>query len=285
MRLLTWLLVLASPALALAQPRIVAAEAVYAGMARQIAGPADPVTALIANPAQDPHLFEAGPAAARALTDATIVVYNGAGYDPWMRDLLAATGGGGPRQVISVGGLVRAPRGANPHLWYDPRTMDAAAAALAHALQAADPAHRSDYASRLAAFRATLAPVLGQIAALRARHQGATVAATEPVFGPMLSLLGLRVADADFQLAIENDTEPSAASLAALEQALRTRSVQALLVNRQTRTDLTDHLTTLAHRSGLGVVAVSETEPPDQTYAAWVGAELGALGQALDAAK
>jgi len=45
--------------------RIPAAESMYADIARQIAGPDAHVAAAIANPATDPHLFEASPSVAR----------------------------------------------------------------------------------------------------------------------------------------------------------------------------------------------------------------------------
>jgi len=70
--------------------RIVAAENFYADVARQIGGTAVSVTSILSNPAQDPHLFEVTPSAARAIAGAQIVIYNGIDYDPWMAKLLAA---------------------------------------------------------------------------------------------------------------------------------------------------------------------------------------------------
>ena len=64
--------------------RILAAENMYADIARQIAGPDAIVAAVMSNPDTDPHLFEASPAIAREIAHADIVVANGAGYDPWI---------------------------------------------------------------------------------------------------------------------------------------------------------------------------------------------------------
>ena len=76
---------------AAAQPLpIVAAENFYGDVASQIAGPNATVTSILSNPNQDPHLFEANPSVARQLAAATIVIYSGADYDPWMAKLLAA---------------------------------------------------------------------------------------------------------------------------------------------------------------------------------------------------
>jgi zinc/manganese transport system substrate-binding protein len=280
-RLLALVLVLATTA-ARAQPiRLVAAESVYAGLARQLAGPAIPITAILQNPAQDPHLFEPTPAVARLLTNATIVVYNGAGYDPWMRPLLTATAGPTPRRVIDVADLVHAASGGNPHLWYAPETMPALATALAQAFTSVDPANATTYATRLAAVRAALASLTARIAILRARHAGQPVAATEPVFGPMLTALGLRVTDTGFERAIMNNTEPSASDIATLEADLRAHRVRALIRNTQTDDDTTDHLAAIARQSGVPIVGVSETEPPDTSYQQWVTTQLAALDTAL----
>src|SRR5579883_741183 len=80
------------PGSALAQTpmNIVAAENFYGDVAQQLAGTNATVTSILSSPDQDPHLFEASPSVARALSTADIVIYNGADDDPWMTKLLAA---------------------------------------------------------------------------------------------------------------------------------------------------------------------------------------------------
>ena len=271
-----------APAWAAPPIRVVAAEAVYAQLVRDLAGPAAAVTAILDNPAADPHLFEAVPTTARALTNASLVIYNGANYDPWMRPLLAATASSDQlRRVIDVADLVQAGSGANPHLWYNPQTMPALAAAAAAALITADPPGAPAITQRLAAVRASLAGLAVRIALVRARHAGQAVTATEPGFGPMLAALGLEDRNQSFQRAIMNGTEPSAAELAAIEADLRTHRVRALIHNSQTDDPGTRRLLGIARSAGIPVVAISETEPPGLSYTAWVGGELDALDRAL----
>jgi zinc/manganese transport system substrate-binding protein len=50
--------------------KIVAAENFYGDLARQIGGSRVEVTSILANPDQDPHLFESSPSTARTLADA-----------------------------------------------------------------------------------------------------------------------------------------------------------------------------------------------------------------------
>lgn len=262
--------------------RIVAAERVYADVARQIAGPAATVTSVLNNPAADPHLFEAAPSVARAVANARIVVANGAGYDPWMEALLRANPAPG-RRVLVIARLLSVPAGSNPHLWYDPAAMPAYADALARALTAADPAEASAFAARLARFRASLRPLDARIAALRARFAGTPVTATEPVFGRMAAALGLTMRNRRFQIAVMNGTEPAPGDVAAFDRDLRTRAVRVLIYNRQATTPATRRLLDIARRAGVPVLGVTETEPAGLSYQAWIGGTLDALEAALAA--
>src|SRR6516225_6098659 len=213
--------------------RIVAAESVYGDIARQIGGAEVAVTSILANPNQDPHEFEASASTARAIADARLVIYNGAGYDPWAPRLLAASKGKS-RDVIEVARLLNKKAGDNPHFWYDATAMSAFASTLAGKMSELDTAHKSAYAERGEAFEASIARLRERIAALRSKHAGTPVTATEPVFDYMAEALGLKMRNSRFQLAVMNGTEPSAVAIAAFEKDLRTRGVKLLLYNTQT---------------------------------------------------
>ena len=230
---LALLLVLAWAAPARAQTlSIVAAENFYGDVARQIAGPDAAVTSILSSPDQDPHLFEASPATARALTAARLVVYNGADYDPWMAKLVRATQRPN-RTVLVAADLVQRKAGVNPHLWYDPAVMPVVATAIADALADADPAHAAATRERLATFQRSLTPLNERVAAMRARLAGTPVTATEPVFGYMAAALGLVMRNERLQLAIMNGTEPRPSDVAAFEADLKSHAARALLYNSQ----------------------------------------------------
>jgi zinc/manganese transport system substrate-binding protein len=259
---------------------VVAAENFYGDVAAQIGGDRVTVTSVLSNPDQDPHLFETTPAVARQIAAAQVVVLNGAGYDPWMNKLLRVTATSG-RVAIVAADLAHKKTGDNPHLWYDPATMPAVAEALAAAFTAADPAHKDEYAARLQSFLASLAPLDAKIAAIGKKYAGAPVAATEPVFGYMAAALQLKMHDGRFQLAVMNDTEPSARDLAAFERELSTHKVRVLFYNKQATDNLVQHLLDLARASKIPVVGVTETAPPGQSYQAWMLDELNTTEKAL----
>jgi zinc/manganese transport system substrate-binding protein len=259
---------------------ILAAENFYGNVAEQIGGPEVDVASILTNPDQDPHLFEVSASTARKVAGAEIVIFNGAGYDPWMVKLLSASPAAG-REAIEVATLMHRKPGDNPHLWYDPATMPALAKTLVAVLVKRDPAHRAAYAARLARFEASLRPLADEIATLRRTYKGTPVTATEPVFGYMAAALGLEMRNPGFQLAIMNNTEPGASEIAAFQHDLRSRAVRLLLYNVQTSEALTERMKALARQSGVPVVGVSETEPANMNYQAWMMSQLTALGQAL----
>jgi zinc/manganese transport system substrate-binding protein len=270
----------AEPAAPIKPITVVAAENFYGDIARQIGGAQVAVASILTNPDQDPHEFEASPSTARAFADAAVVIVNGAGYDGWAVKLLSASPATS-RAVIVVAALVRKKTGDNPHVWYDPATMPAVAEALSSLFVKLDPAHQADYARRLRIFRDSMKPLDERIAEMNKKYSGKPVTATEPVFGYMAAALGLDMRNAGFQLAVMNDTEPSAGAVAAFEKDLRTRAVKVMLYNSQTSEALTRRMRKIATQAGVPVVGVTETEPRGKDYQEWMLSQLNALDRAL----
>lgn len=270
---------LATPALA--NPiDIVAAENFYGDVARQIGGHEVAVTSILSNPDEDPHLFEASPSVARAISAARIVILSGIDYDPWVEKLLDAAKSA-DRQTIVVAELAGKKSGDNPHIWYDVAIMRSFAKTLAADLGNADPAHRAAYQQHYAQFAKSLEPIEAKIEALKGRLAGTEVTATEPVFGYMIDALGMKSRNQSFQLAVMNNTEPSASDVAAFEDDLKTHKVRLLVYNSQASDPIAEHMMKLAKASGIPVIGANETEPPGQTYQAWMQNELDAVDHAL----
>jgi zinc/manganese transport system substrate-binding protein len=260
--------------------KVVAAENFYGDMASQIGGANVAVTSILSNPDDDPHLFEASPATARALSDAKVVIVNGVDYDPWMEKLLGANKAPGRREIL-VSALVGRKPGDNPHLWYDPAAMKAAARTLVADLIAVDPAHKADYEQGGAKFLDSLKPLDDKISTMRKSYSGEPVTASEPVFGYQAKLIGLVVHNEKYALAIMNNAEPTPSEVAAFENDLKGKKVKAMLYNAQASEPAVAKLVQLAKDNSIPVVGVSETEPPNSTYQDWMLGQLNALDKAL----
>lgn len=270
------------PTMASAGPlKIVAAENFYGDLARQIGGADVRVTSILSNPETDPHLFETSPSAARALSGADVIIYNGAGYDAWMSRLLAASSGP-KRAIIDAAALSGHSDSDNPHIWYDPAVLPAVARDLAAMLARLDPAHAAAYGQNLGKFLASVAPIERRVADIRSRHAGTAVTATEPVFGYMARALGFRMLNDGFQLAAMNGTEPGPSQVAAFEDSLRDGSARILFYNSQVTNAATNRLLDIAQRNGVPVIGVTETEPEGITIQTWFGRLLDRIDSALN---
>lgn len=260
--------------------KVVAAENFYGDIAGQIGGPNVAVTSIMSNPDQDPHLFEASVSTARDLASAKVVISNGADYDPWMEKLLRAHKAPGRKEIV-VANLVHKKAGDNPHIWYDPATMVALAKVLAADLSSVDPAHKADYAKGADTFIKSLKPLETKVAEMKKRYAGQPVTASEPVFGYMAEALGLKMRNEKFQLAVMNNTEPSASQIAAFETDLKEHKVKVMLYNSQADNASVKRLVNIAQESKIPIVGVSETEPAGKTYQNWMLEQLDALDKAL----
>lgn len=269
-----------APALGAEPIRIVAAENFYGDLATQIGAGHVAVISILSNPDTDPHLFESSASTARDVADADIVIANGANYDPWIDKLLSASSANN-RTVLVAAQLLGATAAQNPHLWYDPRTLSAVAAALADELSRRDPADSGDYAANLKAFDRSFAQAIAAIDAIKSAHAGLAVTATEPVFGDMAKAMGFRMLNEPFQIAMMNDSEPSPNDVAAFEDSLRSRAAKILFYNSQVTDDTTTRLLGIAQARHVPVVGVTETEPAGKTIQSWFADEIAAVAEAL----
>jgi zinc/manganese transport system substrate-binding protein len=265
--------------------RIVAvgAESQYADVIKQIGGKYVQVSAVESNPNTDPHTFEAGASVAEGVSNASLIVENGLGYDTYMEKIESASPNSA-RKIIDVQHLLGLPDSTpNPHLWYKPATMPAVARALAVNLAALEPAHAAYFQANARAFEASLRPWLGALARFRARYPGAAVATTEPVGNYMLEAAGTRnLTPFGLQADIMNGTDPAPQDVTFQEALLTGKRVQAFVYNQQVTDPLTQSFLQAAKRSGVAVVGVYETMPtPGYDYQSWMVAEVKGLERAV----
>ena len=198
--------------------------------------------------AADPHSFEASPADAAEISDASLVVFNGGDYDHWVDEVLAAN-----PDVPTVDGyslLAPSQQPANEHVFYDLGTVKAVANSIAEKLAASDSAHAADYTANAAEFGDALDTLAAAQRAIGQAHPGASVVSTEPVAYYALRNAGIiDRTPQTFADAVEEGDDPSPADVAAVLDLINSRQVSAIVVNTQTETAATKQISDAARQA------------------------------------
>lgn len=197
---------------------------------------------LLLPPGADTHTWEPGTRTLKELEQADLLLYNGAGLEPWVEKVAAALAGPRLRLVDASrgvallrldgegGGGEAHQDGASydPHVWLDPERAKVQAANIREALAAADPAGKDYYEKR---FRA-LARRLDRLDTLfRLVLEGATgkeFVVSHAAFGYLAARYGL------VQLALtggEGEAEPGPADLAKIIAFYRRAGTKYLFVD------------------------------------------------------
>jgi zinc/manganese transport system substrate-binding protein len=266
--------------------RVVAAEDCWGSIAAQLGGDKVTATSIITNPDADPHDYEPTPSDARRLAAANVVIINGVGYDAWASKLAKANGSSG-QAVLTVGTLVKQPDDGNPHRWYDPNDVRTVMAQLTADYKRADPKDATYFGQQLATVEAQdFKAYDAALANIKAKYAGVPVGASESIFAPLASYLGLDlVTPAGFLRAISEGTDPSAADKATIDQQIASKSIKVYVYNTQNATPDVQAQVNAAKNKGIPIVPVTETlSPRGASFEQWQVAQLRALSAALAAA-
>ena len=270
-----------------AQPTVIASTDVWGSVAEAVARDGARVNSVVSGSA-DPHSVAPAPTTVAAIDDAALVVYNGGGYDAWVDEILA-----GHRNVAAVdayalldAAAVGEPPPPNEHVFYELNTAKAVADRIADRLAAVDSEHAQQYRSSAIDFGKRADGILEQEHAIRAAFPGAAVVATEPVAHYLLLAAGLTdKTPQGFSNAIEQDTDPSPADIAAMLDLLTGHRVGALIFNNQTMTGATRQIRDAAAAAGVPIVEVTETLPTGSDYLTWQADTANRLATALEQAR
>lgn len=260
------------------RPTVVASTDVWGDIAAAVAGPDAAVRSLITDPSADPHSHETSAVESAALSDADLVLYNGGGYDRFAEKAVAGT----DKRTVDAFALRPDQSDDNEHVWYDVRTVDVVADRIAAQLGELDPGKAAAYAERATTFKNRLAAVTAITGALAAEHPKTPVLQTEPLAHYLLVATGADDRTPhEFQEAIEQETDPAPAAVAATQDLLTGKRVRALIYNVQTEDKITKDLRATARSAGVAVVEVTETLPDGVDYIQWQTKNAQALAAAL----
>ncbi len=246
---------------------IVASTDVWGSVASAVAGQRASVRSIESGASADPHSFEATPADIAEISDASLLVYNGGGYDHWVDDVLAAD-----PEIDAVDAYsLRGTQGRdNEHVFYDLNIAKAVADEIAKRLADIDSAHADEYRANASQFGRQADDIAASERAIGKAHPSGSVVATEPVAYYLLRNAGITDrTPPGFASAVEEGDDPSPADVAAMLDLIDSHQVSVLLFNPQTETAATKQIQEAARRASLPVVTVSETLPQGVDYLTW----------------
>ncbi len=165
---------------------VVASVPVVYSLAANVAGDSVRLENLL-TPGSSPHQVSFTPAQARLMSEADLLIINGANLEPWVDDLVASSGNSHLTVAVASDGVEflkpgepvplpsgttgdGAPEAVDPHVWLDVANARIMVRNIAEALSAADPTGAAGYQQRADAYskrlealdsevRATLAPL------------------------------------------------------------------------------------------------------------------------------
>lgn len=190
-------------------------------LARRIGGDRVDVVNVVP-PGVEPHDWEPSPRDIAAIQRARVLIYNGAGFEPWAARVVRDLPKNGPLVIQATDGLPlmrphsgegeegAASGGPDPHVWLSPALFTREAEQVKNALAKADPAGAQTYAANLDSLKAQLAALSDDMKRGVSSCAQNTFVTSHAAFGYLAKELGLRQI---FVSGLAPESEPSPARL------------------------------------------------------------------------
>jgi ABC-type Zn uptake system ZnuABC Zn-binding protein ZnuA/ABC-type Mn2+/Zn2+ transport system permease subunit len=218
------------------QLKVVATTTQIGDFVREVGGEAVAVDQIL-QPNTDPHEYEPRPSDVTGAVEAKLVFANGDEMDSWVDKIVSDSGS--DAEIVDLGAIVPERRpgessGAeasryDPHWWHDPRNAEAAVAAIARHLAAADPSHRHQFERNASAYIAKLRALDAGIARCMDSVPAASrkLVTDHDAFGYFADRYGIEVVGAVIP-SQTTQAQPSAKDLAALAKLIEREHVKAI---------------------------------------------------------
>ncbi len=181
-------------------------------------------------PGAEPHDYEPTPQDLIALRNAKLLIYNGAGLEPWITKLLPQL----PETVVKIEATkdLRLIKGENagldPHVWLDPILAQQQVDNILAGLMSADPTEaQAAYEANAAKLKEELLALHGRFAATLAKCKQKTVITSHESLGYLAKRYGLELIAIS---GLSPEAEPTPTKLKEVAQQARRHGVRVIYV-------------------------------------------------------
>jgi zinc transport system substrate-binding protein len=229
----------------------------------------------------EPHEWEPTPRDMARLTEADLIVYNGAGFEPWLDKQIPDLAAGGVKVLEATGGmdLIKEKPGylgagnpehhhdsghghshdhafidGDPHFWLDPILVMAVVDAIRDALTDLDPAGAAAYSANAASFRAELEALDAEYRAAAGTWQRREIVTSHDAFAYLARRYNLRQAPV---LGLSPEAEPSPARMKEIVDFAREHDVKYIFFETLVSPRLAE---AVAREAGAGVLVLHTLE-------------------------
>jgi zinc/manganese transport system substrate-binding protein len=185
---------------------------------------------------------------------------------------------------LTVGDLVGAKAGDNPHRWYNPGDVRKVIDQITADYKKIDPADASFFDTQHSTVMSTnLKAYFDTINQIKTNYAGTPVGASESIFAMLSPALGLNLlTPPSFLTAISEGSDPTAADKATIDQQIKTKQIKVYVYNSQNATPDVQAQVNEAKTAGIPVATITETlTPAGASFQDWQVAQLNGLKQAL----
>ena len=258
------------------KPLVVASFYPMYEFSRQVAGDRAEVVSLVP-PGVEPHDWEPSPQKLVEVQNARLLVYNGAGFEPWVDKLLHDVTGKKIIVIETTRGLDLIPAaeagaagsppkaagrdaghtqngGGDPHVWLDPVLAQSQVEAIRAGLTQGDPANKATYDDHARAFRARLAALDAAFQAGLHDCEHRDIVVSHAAFAYLARRYRLTQVAV---MGLAPESEPSPAELAAIANLARRRKVTYIFFETLVSSRLAE---TLAREIGAKTLVLNPIE-------------------------
>ena len=216
--------------------RVVASFYPLYEFARQVGGDRTKVSLLVP-PGQEPHDYEPAPRDIEYIAKANLLVYNGAGFEPWIEKVLGSVASS-QLVVVDASQSVELIAGADnqrgegpfdPHFWLDPVAAKRVVLVIRDALISIDPDGSDQYSANALAYTDKLDALDVQYQEGLRSCKRREVITSHAAFGYLATRYNLTVLSIT---GLSPDAEPSAARMKELIEFARERGVTHIFFER-----------------------------------------------------